>query len=56
MAGTDGCPKWAAAEAALFQHVDLVPFVNSAVPIFGQGAQFELSQTASRRSRSGCSR
>jgi peptide/nickel transport system substrate-binding protein len=42
--GTAGCDKWAAAEVALLQHVDMVPFVNSSVPIFGQGAQFELSQ------------
>jgi peptide/nickel transport system substrate-binding protein len=42
VAGTAGCDKWAAAEQAIFQHVDLVPFVNSTVPTFGQGAQFEL--------------
>ena len=29
IAGTDGCEKWAAAEKAIFAHVDLVPFVNS---------------------------
>ena len=42
--GSDGCTKWAAAEEAIFQHVDLVPFVNSTVPIFAQGATFELNQ------------
>ncbi len=42
--GTAGCPDWAAAEAALFQHADVAPFVNSAVPIFAQGATFELTQ------------
>jgi peptide/nickel transport system substrate-binding protein len=44
LVGSDGCAKWAAAEESLFQHVDLVPFVNSTVPIFGQGANFELNQ------------
>jgi peptide/nickel transport system substrate-binding protein len=42
VAGTAGCEQWAAAEKALFQRVDLVPFVNSTVPFFGQGVQFEL--------------
>jgi peptide/nickel transport system substrate-binding protein len=42
IAGTAGCERWAAAEKAIFQHVDLVPFVNSTVPTFGQGAQFEF--------------
>ena len=44
MAGADGCAKWVAAESALFQHVDMVPFVNTAVPTFGAGREFELSQ------------
>jgi peptide/nickel transport system substrate-binding protein len=43
VAGTAGCDKWAAAEVALFKHVDMVPFVNSAVPTFGKGVQFEFS-------------
>jgi len=42
--GAAGCDKWAAAEVSLFKHVDLVPFVNSAVPVFGAGATFELGQ------------
>ena len=46
IAGTAGCEKWAAAEAALFRHVDIVPFVYSAVPFFGQGTTFEVSQTS----------
>jgi peptide/nickel transport system substrate-binding protein len=46
IAGADGCEKWAAAEKALFAHVDLVPFVNSTVPTFGQGAQFEFGDGA----------
>lgn len=43
LAGNDGCDKWAAAESAIFQHVDMVPFVDSTVPTFAQGAQFEFS-------------
>lgn len=43
VAGPAGCDKWAAAETALFQHVDLVAFVNSAVPTFARGAEFELT-------------
>jgi peptide/nickel transport system substrate-binding protein len=42
--GTDGCGKWAEAEAALYRHVDLVPFVNTVIPTFAQGARFELSE------------
>lgn len=42
--GADGCPKWTAAEQALFDHVDIVPFVFSSVPTFGKGATFELTQ------------
>ena len=44
IAGTDGCADWAAAERALFKQVNLVPFVNTTVPIFAKGATFELSQ------------
>jgi peptide/nickel transport system substrate-binding protein len=44
LAGTDGCAKWAAAEEALFRHVDVVPFANSSRPAFGQGTTFQLSQ------------
>lgn len=41
--GDAGCDQWAAAEVALFQHVDIVPFVNSATQTFAKGATFELS-------------
>ncbi|BCJ74755.1 peptide ABC transporter substrate-binding protein [Catellatospora sp. IY07-71] len=44
--GTQGCPKWTAAEDALFKKVDIVPFVDSSIPTFGKGATFELSQGA----------
>jgi peptide/nickel transport system substrate-binding protein len=40
--GVGGCDKWAAAEKTLYEHVDLVPFVDSVAPIFGQGARFDL--------------
>jgi peptide/nickel transport system substrate-binding protein len=40
--GSAGCDQWNTAEKALFKHVDLVPFVNSSVPWFAQGATFEL--------------
>ncbi|GAA1510090.1 ABC transporter substrate-binding protein [Dactylosporangium maewongense] len=46
VAGTAGCEQWAAAEKAIFKHVDVVPFVNSTVPIFGQGARFEIGDGA----------
>lgn len=42
--GAAGCPDWEAAEKSLFQHVDLVPFVDSVTPAFGKGTSFELSQ------------
>jgi peptide/nickel transport system substrate-binding protein len=42
--GADGCGDWATAERALFKQVDLVPFVNATVPIFGKGATFDLSE------------
>jgi peptide/nickel transport system substrate-binding protein len=43
-AGTDGCEDWAAGERALFEQVNLVPFVNTTVPVFGKNATFDLSQ------------
>ncbi|GAA1011555.1 peptide ABC transporter substrate-binding protein [Acrocarpospora pleiomorpha] len=44
VAGSSGCAQWDAAEQALFKGVDIVPFVNSNVSVFGQAATFELSQ------------
>jgi peptide/nickel transport system substrate-binding protein len=41
--GEAGCSDWNAAEVALFQHVDMVPFVNASRPAFGKGVTFELS-------------
>lgn len=44
IAGTDGCDAWGAAERTLYEQVDVVPFVNSARPVFGKGAEFTVSQ------------
>lgn len=44
VAGTEGCAAWAAAEKALYERADIVPFANSKRPIFGKGAEFELSE------------
>ncbi|VXB50755.1 Extracellular solute-binding protein family 5 [Arthrobacter sp. 9V] len=41
--GEAGCEHWAAAEKQIFEHVDVVPFVNSTTPTFAQGATFELA-------------
>lgn len=43
IAGTAGCGKWAEAEQALAENVDVVPFANSNRPAFGKGATFELT-------------
>lgn len=42
MLGTDGCETWQAAEEALFQAADVVPFANSVITTFGNGAEFVL--------------
>jgi peptide/nickel transport system substrate-binding protein len=39
--GSDGCAIWQEAETALFEASDLVPFANSTVFMFGNGAEFE---------------
>jgi peptide/nickel transport system substrate-binding protein len=41
--GEAGCEDWAAAEKKLFEHVDVVPFVNSTSPTFAMGATFEMA-------------
>jgi peptide/nickel transport system substrate-binding protein len=43
IAGPAGCPDWKAAETTLFKHVDLVPFVNSAITWYAKGATFEFT-------------
>jgi peptide/nickel transport system substrate-binding protein len=44
VAGTDGCDAWAQAERALYERADIVPFANASRPVFGKGAEFELSE------------
>jgi peptide/nickel transport system substrate-binding protein len=44
IAGADGCDAWAAAEKALYERADIVPFANSSRPAFGKGAEFEFTQ------------
>jgi peptide/nickel transport system substrate-binding protein len=41
MQGTSGCDTWLGAESELFKAADIVPFANSAVQTFGNGAEFE---------------
>lgn len=39
--GAEGCPKWQEAETVLFEAADIVPFANSPIYMFGNGAEFE---------------
>lgn len=41
--GSAGCAQWAAAEQALFEQVNIVPFVFSSVTTYAKGATFELT-------------
>lgn len=41
--GADGCDEWLAAESALFENADLVPFANQVITTFAKDATFELS-------------
>lgn len=40
--GADGCDTWKDAETALFQAADVVPFANSVVTTFANGAEFVM--------------
>ncbi|MFF2502561.1 ABC transporter substrate-binding protein [Streptomyces sp. NPDC058067] len=42
MPGDSGCATWLAAEAALIERLDVVPYVNSVVPTFGSDARFKV--------------
>ncbi|TVZ03692.1 ABC transporter substrate-binding protein [Trebonia kvetii] len=42
--GQAGCASWNAAETDLYKNVDLVPFVNTAITSYANGATFQLSQ------------
>jgi len=45
--GAEGCSIWQEAETALFTAADLVPFANTTVHMFGNGAEFDwLGQTS----------
>lgn len=39
--GADGCDVWQEAEQALFEAADMVPFANTTVSLFGNGAEFD---------------
>ncbi|MFI1379676.1 ABC transporter substrate-binding protein [Embleya sp. NPDC020886] len=41
-----GCADWSAAEVALFKRVDVVPFVDTRVTMFGKGVTFRLDRGA----------
>lgn len=43
VAGADGCDAWTTAEEALYRSVDVVSYVDSTVPAFGNGAEFEVN-------------
>jgi peptide/nickel transport system substrate-binding protein len=43
MLGTEGCPTWLDAESNLVADADVVPFANSLVKTFGNGAEFVIS-------------
>ncbi|MFN8622207.1 MAG: ABC transporter substrate-binding protein [Chloroflexota bacterium] len=43
MQGAEGCPTWLDAESHLVSAADVVPFANSVVKTFGNGAEFEIS-------------
>ncbi|WP_020672521.1 ABC transporter substrate-binding protein [Amycolatopsis nigrescens] len=41
--GDAGCAAWLAAESALTERVDVVPYVNSVIPTFGSDARFKIN-------------
>lgn len=41
--GTEGCDDWNAAESALLEHADVVPFSLKDYPVWASGASFETS-------------
>ena len=40
--GVEGCDDWLAAESGLVESADIVPFANTTVRTFGQGAEFAV--------------
>ncbi|UYM06900.1 ABC transporter substrate-binding protein [Solicola gregarius] len=41
--GTEGCDDWQAAETELYKAVDVVSYVDSVVPTFGNGTEFKAN-------------
>jgi peptide/nickel transport system substrate-binding protein len=41
--GDSGCATWLAAESALIERLDVVPYVNSVIPTFGSNARFKIN-------------
>ncbi|NUR84151.1 MAG: ABC transporter substrate-binding protein [Nonomuraea sp.] len=40
--GADGCADWLSAESALVRRLDVVPFADDTIPVFANGARFEV--------------
>lgn len=43
LSGAEGCAQWNSAESALFKRLDVVRFVDSTIPTFAKGAEFDAS-------------
>jgi peptide/nickel transport system substrate-binding protein len=43
LSGAESCAQWNAAESALFKRLDVVRFVDSTIPTFAKGAEFDAS-------------
>jgi peptide/nickel transport system substrate-binding protein len=43
LTGAESCARWGAAESALFKRADVVRFVDSTLPTFAKGAEFDAS-------------
>lgn len=41
--GDSGCATWLAAETALLERLDVVPYINSVIPTFGSNAKFKIN-------------
>jgi peptide/nickel transport system substrate-binding protein len=43
LSGAESCAQWNAAESALFKRLDVVRFVDSTLPTYAKGAEFDAS-------------
>ncbi|MEV6906112.1 ABC transporter substrate-binding protein [Amycolatopsis sp. NPDC051071] len=43
MPGVSGCSTWLAAESALIERLDVVPYVDSVIPTFGSNTRFKMN-------------